>query len=519
MQPAISNDIMADASLAPLHDDFRALGLRSQGCFPLLVDQRAIGVMTLCSVELDAFDDDEVRLLLELAGDIAFAFDHIRKDERLNHLAYYDALTGLANASLLNERLAQTIVSAGDEQLMLALALIDVERFKTINDTFGRHCGDALLTQIAGRLSEGPDTRTPVARIGADHFAIVIPDARDEASVARLLTEQYRRCFVPPFQVGGHELRIAAKIGIALYPNDGRDAEALHRNAEAALNKAKLSSERVLFYDPRMTEAVAEKLALENKLRLALERREFVLHYQPKVDVDSRCIEGVEALIRWNAPGIGLVPPLKFIPLLEETGLIVDVGLWALRRAALDHRAWRDQGLAAPRIAVNVSAVQLRRPDFVATVEALLKQHAGQPHGIDIELTESLIMEDIEANIASLHALRALGMQLAIDDFGTGYSSLAYLAKLPAQALKIDRTFIMTMLDEPDNMTLVSTMISLAHSLRMKVIAEGVETEEQAKMLRLLRCDQIQGYLVSRPVSFEQMSELIRQQPPRSAGA
>jgi EAL domain-containing protein (putative c-di-GMP-specific phosphodiesterase class I) len=210
----------------------------------------------------------------------------------------------------------------------------------------------------------------------------------------------------------------------------------------------------------------------------------------------------VEALIRWNSPELGLVPPVRFIPLLEESGLIVEVGLWALRRAALDHARWRAQGLAAPRIAVNVSAVQLREPDFVSRVAALLAEQAA-PQGIDIELTESLLMEDVESNIAKLNALRDYGVRLSIDDFGTGYSSLAYLAKLPAEILKIDRAFILSMLDDPNTMTLVSTMISMAHSLRMKVVAEGVETEEQAKILRLLRCDQMQGYLIGRPVPFD----------------
>ena len=275
--------------------------------------------------------------------------------------------------------------------------------------------------------------------------------------------------------------------------------------------KAKASSEGVLFYSPRMTEAVAQKLALENMLRQALDNEEFLLYYQPQVDVDTRRLEGVEALIRWLSPELGLVPPMQFIPLMEETGLILEVGAWALRRAVFDRKSWLEQGLVAPRGAVNVSAVQLRRHDFIATVVDALKQGATPP-GIDIEITESLIMEDIEHTIEKLHALRALGVDVSIDDFGTGYSSLAYLAKLPVQVqvLKIDRAFISTMLTSTDNMTLVSMMISLAHALRLKVVAEGVETEEEAKMLKLLRCDQMQGYLVGKPIPFEPMSALIR---------
>jgi len=511
MEPVICNDIAGDPSLADLSGELLARGLRSLACFPLIVDGRAMGVLTLCSAETNAFDEQELALLLELASDISFALDHLQQAEKLNRLAYYDALTGLANSSLLNERLTQAIAAAGAGQQVLALAMIDLERFETVNHSFGRHGGDALLKQVAERLGKNARVRTQFARIDADHFAVLLPDALDAAEVGRMFDEKYRRWFTPPFQLEGRELRVAAKIGIALYPNDGGDAETLYRNAEAALKKAKDSSDRVLFYDPRMTEAVAERLALEGQLRLALERDEFVLHYQPKVDVVTRHIAGVEALIRWNSPVLGLVPPLKFISLLEETGLIVDVGLWALGRAALDHAAWREQGLAAPRIAVNVSAVQLLRPDFVDAVRALLS-HCAPPHGIDLELTESLVMEDIESNIGKLHALRSLGMDLAIDDFGTGYSSLAYLSRLPAQTLKIDRAFVMTMLDDPNNMTLVSTMISLAHSLRMEVVAEGVETEEQAKMLRLLRCDLMQGFLISRPVPFDAMSVLLGEQ-------
>jgi EAL domain-containing protein (putative c-di-GMP-specific phosphodiesterase class I) len=258
-----------------------------------------------------------------------------------------------------------------------------------------------------------------------------------------------------------------------------------------------------------MTVRVAEKLTLENQLRRALERDEFVLHYQPKVRLDRGDIAGVEALIRWQSPELGLVPPIKFIPLLEETGLILPVGAWVLRKAALDHRAWSEGGLQAPRVAVNVSAAQLRQRDFVASVEQAIMDGLA-PTGIDLEITESLMMEDVASNIAKLNAARALGLNIAIDDFGTGYSSLAYLARLPVQSLKIDRAFIVTMEKDPNAMTLVSTMISLAHSLRLKVIAEGVETEEQAKFLRLLRCDEMQGYLFSKPLPSDALVALLR---------
>jgi len=257
-----------------------------------------------------------------------------------------------------------------------------------------------------------------------------------------------------------------------------------------------------------MTERIAERLALESKLRQALDREEFVLHYQPKFDSETSRIEGVEALIRWQSPELGLVPPMQFIPLLEETGLIFEVGAWALRQAAFDHRRWRKLGLAAPRVAVNVSPVQVRRRDFVESVRKVLGTDTGAPP-VDLEITESLIMEDVKASIEKLEEVRLLGVEIAIDDFGTGYSSLGYLAKLPVQTLKIDRSFIITMLNDPAAMTLVSTIISMAHSLRLKVVAEGVDSEDQASALKRLGCDQMQGYLFSKPVPFDKMTALL----------
>jgi EAL domain-containing protein (putative c-di-GMP-specific phosphodiesterase class I) len=295
---------------------------------------------------------------------------------------------------------------------------------------------------------------------------------------------------------------------VALFPNDGMGEEALFANAEAACKKAKETGDRYLFYTQRMSEAVARNLSLENKLRLALESGEFVLHYQPKVSTETRRIEGVEALIRWQSPELGLVPPMEFIPLMEETGLILEVGAWALRRAAADHREWVSGGLPAPRIAVNVSALQLQQRDFVDAVTSAVGGGA-MLSAIDLELTESLLMKDIEGNIEKLKAIRALGMRVAIDDFGTGHSSLAYLARLPVDALKIDRSFIITMLDDPGTMTLVQTIVSLAHSLKLSVVAEGVDSEEQANILRLLRCDQMQGYLVSKPLPLDEMAALL----------
>jgi diguanylate cyclase (GGDEF)-like protein len=446
-------------------------------------------------------------LLVELAGNISFGLEHIESEERVRYLAYYDSLTGLANRTLFLERLAQYVGTASREQHQLALVIVNIERFKTINDTFGREAGDALLKQVVGRLLELAKDPNRVARVGADHFAVVVPHLEHEESLVRGL-EQGSRCIDgDPYAVTGTELRISTRSGVALFPGDGNDADTLFRNAEAALKKSS-SGERYLFYTKQMTERMAEKVALENKLRQALEKDEFVLYYQPKVDVVTRRLVSTEALIRWRSPELGLVAPLEFIPLLEETGLILRVGAWALKRASLDHRGWVEQALKAPRIAVNVSPIQLRQRNFVDVLKQAIIGGVAPP-GIDLEITEGVVMEDIQSNIGKLTSVHALGVDIAIDDFGTGYSSLGYLAKLPEQSLKIDRSFIIAMVEDPDTMTLVSTIISLAHSLRLKVVAEGVDSEDQAKHLRLLRCDEMQGYLISRPLPRDELTALL----------
>ena len=504
----VTEDMVIDARIAVTAEASRR-GFHSLAILPLLASGEVVAVLALYAKEIAFFDAEEMKLLVELAGDIAFALDHIAKGEKLDYLAFYDPLTGVPNRNLFHERLAQQIGTATHEKQQLALVLLDTERLHTINDTLGRQTGDDLLKQIAARCSSFATNPALFARLVGDQFAVVIPDVRVEDDVARIVEQKNREIFGASYQVGDTELRISAKFGIAVFPGDGTDAETLLKNAEAALQRAKATGERYLFYTQQMTERVAGQLSLENKLRHALENNEFVLHYQPKVDVDTRHIVGVEALMRWQSLDLGLVPPLRFIPLLEETGMILDVGAWALRRAALDYQRWLEQKLPAPRVAVNVSAVQLRHRDFVEVLKEALRQGV-EPSPVDIEITESVIMVDIAATVDKLRAVRDMGVNIAIDDFGTGYSSLGYLAKLPVHSLKIDRSFISTMANDPDTMTLVSTIISMAHSLRLKVCAEGVETEEQAKVLRLLRCDEMQGYLISRPVPETELSALLR---------
>jgi diguanylate cyclase (GGDEF)-like protein len=397
----------------------------------------------------------------------------------------------------------------------LALFVIDLERFKNINDSLGQPAGDALLRQVAKWLTRNAvGDGNLVARVGADHFAVVLPEVKQEGNVVRLLEKWIEAFLEHPFHLNDAVFRLAFKVGVALFPDDGANADTLFKNAEAALKKAKASGDRYLFYTRTMTEMVAGKLTLENQLRQALDKGEFVLHYQPKVNLASGKLTSAEALIRWNDPRTGLVPPGRFIPILEETGLIHEVGRWALRQAIEDYLRWRSAGLAAVRIAVNVSPLQLRHRGFIAEIRQAIGIDAHAAAGLELELTESLIMEDVKHSIASLQAIRAMGVSIAIDDFGTGFSSLSYLAKLPVDTLKIDRSFVIDMTGAPEGLALVSTIISLTHSLKLKVVAEGVETEEQSRLLRLLSCDEMQGFLFSKPVPGEIFETRFLAPPP-----
>lgn len=482
-------------------------GIRSLVALPLMIGDAAVGVLGLHAPEARFFDEAEMKLLYELAGDIAFAIDNLDKQDRADYVAFYDVLTGLANRRLFLERVAPYIKSAAAAGHSLVVFLADLERFKNINDSLGRPAGDALLRHVAKWLTHYTGDGSLIARVGADQFAVVLPEVRQDGDVARLLESAAAMLLDHPFLLEGETFRLTAKVGVALYPQDGKDAEALLRNAEAALKRAKAGGDRFLFYTQTMTEAVAGKLILENQLRHAIDREEFVLHYQPKVSFTSGKLAGVEALIRWNDPRTGLVPPGHFIPVLEETGLIQEAGRWALRKGIETYLRWRAAGLPAVRIAVNVSALQLRSPTFIAEIEQVVALDANAAAGLELEITESLIMADVGHSISILQTIRAMGVTIAIDDFGTGFSSLSYLAKLPVDTLKIDRSFVIDMTLSSQGLALVSTIITLAHSLKLKVVAEGVETEEQSRLLRLLGCDEMQGFLFSKPLPVELFEE------------
>ncbi|NQU40249.1 MAG: EAL domain-containing protein [Lentisphaerae bacterium] len=500
-EAVVSNNVRNDSRLL-FGKKYAAAGIHSLAVLPLVVSGEASGALALYARESILFEEDEMKLLTELADDVAFAMDHINKRERLNYLAYHDELTGLANRDLFIDRAAQYIRSAISGEHKLAIGLLDLEGFKNINDSFGRPAGDSLLKQMAGWLTHFTQDANLLARIGADHFAFVVPDVETNGHLAKWIEQLVTTFLEHSFQLSDAKFRIGIKVGAALFPEDGDDADTLLRNAEAALKKAKAGGHRFLFYSQRMTEEVAGKLTLENQLRQAIDHEEFVLHYQPKVNLLSGKITSAEALIRWSDPRTGLVPPGMFIPVLEETGLIHEVGRWALRKAMSDYLRWRAAGLAAVRLAVNVSPQQLRNTNFVDEIRQVVALDAHAADGLELEITESLIMDDVALSIASLQAIRALGVTIAIDDFGTGYSSLSYLSKLPIDTLKIDRSFVIEM-ESPEGAALVSTIIILAHALKLKVVAEGVETDMQSRQLLSLNCDIVQGFLFGKPVPAE----------------
>ena len=499
-RPVWTQDFQHNPLTAPWHERSACFGWGSLASLPLHRNGIPIGALGLYAGETSTFDDEETRLLVHLAGDLSFAIDHIEKDKKLNYLAYYDVLTGLANRTLFLDRVAQYIRSAVSGGYKLAVFLLDLERFKNINDSLGQPAGDDLLRQVAEWLTREAGDANLLARLGADHFAVVMPEVKQGGDMALFVEKWMQALLDHPFRLNAGTFRITAKVGIALFPDDGVNADTLFKNAEAALKQAKASRNRYLFHTQKMTEMVADKLVLENQLREALDKKQFILHYQPKGNLVSGKLTGAEALIRWNDARTGLVPPGRFIPILEETGLIYEVGRWALGKAIEDYLRWRSAGLPAVRIAVNVSALQLRNRGFIAEIEQAIGIDAHAAAGLELEITESQIMEDIEQSIATLRAIRAMGVSIALDDFGTGFSSLSYLSKLPIDTLKIDRSFVIDMTTTPEGLARVSTIINLAHSLKLKVVAEGVETEEQSRLLRLLSCDEMQGFLFSKPV-------------------
>ncbi len=500
-------------NLDPPTRDRSATGYAAFGLLPLKLDGKVIGVFALFSRAADSFQPDELRLLVEMAGDLSFALEHIQKGEQLNYLAYYDALTGLANRSLLLERLPLQLQAAERAGKIVALLLVDLVHFSDVNDIYGRHVGDSLLKLVGERFCASVDCET-VARLGADRFALSLANISETGQIGLMLEQNVFSCFAKSYTVGDNDIHISIQVGISLFPSDATDVDTLYKNAEIALKRAQSKGEPYLLYNAAMNERIIRSVTMQAKLRKAIELGDLAVHYQPKVSAANGRIVGLEALLRYTDPETGLVLPGHFIPLLEESGMIIEIGAWVMRRAVDDLRRWQQLDLDPPRVAVNVSPIQLRQKNFIESLRQILKDTDGRSDGLDMEITESAVMEEVKKNIPKLEAVREMGFRIAIDDFGTGYSSLSYLSQLPVNALKIDRSFIVNMTELPNSLAIVTSIISLAHSLDLEVIAEGVELEEQAKLLRLLRCDLIQGNLYSPPLSLDEIVDLLRRERP-----
>ncbi|MBI5344609.1 MAG: EAL domain-containing protein [Deltaproteobacteria bacterium] len=432
-----------------------------------------------------------------------------QSEETIVRMAYHDHLTGLPNRLLLNDRLEQALSMGHRHNSLVAVLFIDIDRFKIINDTLGHAMGDELIRAAAERLRKrlrGSDT---VARLGGDEFTVLLQDINGIEGVSKAV-ENISSLFKEPFNIKGHELFLTVSMGISIYPDDGADRETLLKNADIAMYLAKDEGRNAYrFYATSLNARTIERLELENRLRKAVERDELLLHYQPQIDIKTGEVIGIEALVRWHEPERGIIQPADFIPLAEETGLIVPIGEWVLRKACEENRRWQDKGLKQVRVAVNLSLRQFRQKDFVKTVAGIIKDTALDPQYLELELTESIIMKDGESTIEVLRELKAMGIRLSIDDFGTGYSSLAYLKKMPIDVLKIDQSFVRDIAVDPDDAAIAVTIIRMAHSLKLEVVAEGVETAEQLEFLRSMQCDRFQGFLVSRPVPSAEVEGVL----------
>ena len=432
-----------------------------------------------------------------------------QRTAQVDWLAYYDTVTQLPNRALFEDRLTQAVAIAKASAQQLGVLFISLDQFKKVNDSLGHGPGDTLLREFAERLKSCITKSDTVARFGSDEFALLrtqIDGTKDVIETIGSLSQVLKFSFDLP----GHELFATASVGVSLFPLDGDDCQTLLKNAGAALYKAKKSGgANYQFFTADMHDLATRRLALETNLRRAIQNEEFLLHYQPRVSVDSLGITGIEALVRWQHPQLGLVSPSEFIPLAEDTGLIVPIGEWVLRTACLQGRRWRDEGFAPIRIAVNISARQFYDRDLSQTVIRILEETGLSPNYLELELTESSIMQNAEFAAEMLTRLKNMGINISIDDFGTGFSSLASLKRLPIDALKIDQSFVRDATSDPDDAALVMAIITLAHNLRLKVIAEGVETEDQLRFLQLLRCDEIQGYFFSKPLLAEKLVALF----------
>jgi diguanylate cyclase (GGDEF)-like protein len=506
---AICNDMVGAGRRLRFAETAFAMGVNCLVSIPLLIDDTPIGAFTVGSSESLAVSEEELRMLREVASNLSFALQFLHKEDTVRFLSYFDPLTGLAKRALFCERVSRLLARHAGEDTEVLVVAFDIDRLGVINDSFGRHVGDQVVQFVADSVKSQFEGSDSLAHLDGGNFAIVISGQESYESSVRVLHERLALAFGHPLVIANHEIRINVKAGLARFPENGADAESLFQNAEAALHRARKSGERFLRHRREINTEVAERLALEHRLRAALEADQFELHYQPQVSITDGTICGAEALLRWRDPAQGLVLPAVFLSVLEATGLIVDVGEWVLQRAARDLRHWQQRGFDSMRIAVNVSPVQLRESEFAERFVRATGWQPGERNGLDIEITEGALLDDSLAVTQTLKSLREVGTQVSIDDFGTGYSSLSRLSKLPVDTLKIDRSFTSALVRDESSQAVVSTIVSLARAFKLSTVAEGVETAEQLDILRMLGCQQSQGYLHSRPVAREAFEGML----------
>jgi diguanylate cyclase (GGDEF)-like protein/PAS domain S-box-containing protein len=482
-----------------------------------------IGILGAYAREPRRFSSDSIDFLRSVANIIQTAVERKAVEDKLAYLAQFDSVTGLPNRSLFLDRLSQMLTQAQRNGWLAGVVFVDLDRFKAVNDTYGHSVGDSLLRLVAQRLTESVRAGDSVGRLGGDEFAIAL-SSLGKADDASLVAQKVVEALARPFDLAEHAIYATASLGVAIYPGDGTDADTLLKNADIAMYRAKEHGRNAYqFYLPQMNERAEKRMRLEAQLRGALERGEFLLHYQAKADLRSGAISGFEALLRWRHPERGLVQPLEFISILEDTGLIVPVGKWVVRTACEQLASWRAAGVAPRPIAINLSARQFQQKDLDSSIGDILRDTGADPSLLEFELTESLLMNDAEDAVRTLKRMKAYGLRLSVDDFGTGYSSLAYLKRFPLDALKIDRAFVRDVTSDPDDATIVLTIINLAHSLRLKVVGEGVESAEQLRFLGAHGCDEIQGYHFARPLPAADCTRMLiedRRLPraPRASG-
>lgn len=515
---AVIQNVLTDPKMAPWREAALERGYQASLALPLVCEGTTLGALSLYAREANAFNADEISLLEEMANDLAFGIitlrtraEHVAAKERVAYLASYDSLTGLPNRLLLRDRFEHATLIADREGAsgLLGVLYLDMDNFQHVNDGLGHEAGDRLLVQAVERLKQCLPEVDTIARLSGDEFVVLLTNVGDLAAIAAA-AEAVQGAFAEPLAVGEHLLTTSFSVGISVFPHDGRDFETLLKRADTAVHNAKENGRNTFrFYTREMNADVVERMRLTGMFPGALRRGEFVLHYQPQIDVATGRIIGVEALLRWQHPLEGLIPPGRFIPVAEQSGHIVAIGEWVISEACRQAQAWlADTGVRLVT-AVNLSALQFKRGNVLETVTAALRESGLPPHCLELELTESILLQDVELTMRTLRALKALGVKLSIDDFGTGYSSLAYLKQLAVDKLKIDQSFVRDMLTDADGASIVKAIIQLGHTLQLKVIAEGVETEAQLAFLGGSGCDEVQGYLFSRPVPADVCGGLI----------